>query len=61
MFKFSNKDNGTTPLASYCTLYFSVSIVNFEHVNAGWVVSMLQARVNPIQLKFVFHIETQMK
>ena len=61
MFKFSNKDNRPTPLASYCTPYSSVSIVNFEHVNAGWVVSMLQARVNPIQLNFVFHIETQME
>ena len=47
MFKVSNKDNRTTPMASfwclYCQLwtYFtpcsSVSIVNFEHVNIEWV------------------------
>ena len=30
MFKYNNKDTRTTPLAS------SVSIVNFEQVNAGW-------------------------
>ena len=46
MFKVSNKDTTTTPMASfwylYCWLwtYFipfsSVSIVNFEQVNAGW-------------------------
>ena len=32
MFKVNNKDTRTTPLAS------SVSIVNFEHAIAGWVV-----------------------
>ena len=48
MFKVNNKDTRTTPFASfwclYCQLwtYFtlcsSVSIVNFEHVIAGWVI-----------------------
>ena len=33
MFKVNNKDTRTTPLAP-CS---SVSIVNFEHVIAGWV------------------------
>ena len=47
MFKFNSKDAITTPLASFWCLhcylqtYFttcsSVSIVNFEQVNAGWV------------------------
>ena len=31
MFKVSNKDARTTPLTS------SISIANFEQVNAGWV------------------------
>ena len=30
MFKFNNKDTRMTPLA--------ISIVNFEHVIAGWVL-----------------------
>ena len=36
MFKVNNKDNRT-----YFTLCSSVSIVNFEQVNAGWVPSFL--------------------
>ena len=40
MFKVSNKDARTTPVASvaYFTPCSSVSIANFEQVNAGWVV-----------------------
>ena len=48
MFKVNNKDTKTTPMASfwclyrllwtYFTSYSSVSIVNFEQVNAGWGV-----------------------
>ena len=34
MFKINNKDNRTR---SYFTPCSSVSIVNFEHVNADWV------------------------
>ena len=45
MFKVNNKDTKTTPLASllltlnifHTYLCSSVSIVNFEHLNAGWV------------------------
>ena len=47
MFKVNNKDTRTTPLASfwylygqlwtYFTLCSTVSIINFEHVIAGWV------------------------
>ena len=33
MFKVNNKDTRTTPMAP-CS---SVSIVDFKHVNAGWV------------------------
>ena len=33
MFKVNNKDTRTTP---YFTPCFSVSIVNFEQVDAGW-------------------------
>ena len=49
MFKINNKDARMTPLALFWYLYcylwtyftpcFSVSIVNFEHVRAGWDVS----------------------
>ena len=35
MFKVNNKDNRTTPL-TYFTACSSVSIVNLEHVIAGW-------------------------
>ena len=35
MFKVNNKDNITCPFKPYS----SVSIVNFEHVIAGWVNS----------------------
>ena len=38
MFKVNNKATKTMPMASlYCTPCSSVSIVNFEQVNAGWV------------------------
>ena len=33
MFKINNKDTKTTPMVSF------VSIVNFEHVIAGWELS----------------------
>ena len=36
MFKGNNKDTRTTRLASFWCR-FTVSIVNFEHVIAGWV------------------------
>ena len=40
MFEVNNKDIRTTPgvskLRAYSTSSSSVSIVNFEHVNAGW-------------------------
>ena len=49
MFKVNNKDTKTTPMTSsgvfiinfehISQLCPSVSIVNFEHVIAGWVVS----------------------
>ena len=38
MFKVDNKDTRTT---TYFTPWFSVSIVNFEQVNAGCVVRAL--------------------
>ena len=37
MFKVNNKDTRTTPVA-YFTPRFSVSIVNLEHVIAGWAL-----------------------
>ena len=37
MFKINNKDTRTMPLAF--TPCSSVSVVNFEHVIAGWVFS----------------------
>ena len=53
MFKVNNKDTKTTPMASFWCfivnfehishLCSSVSIVNFEHVIAGWVKS---SRIN---------------
>ena len=39
MLTVNNKDTRTTPIA-YFTSCSSVSIVNFEHVIAGWVVSL---------------------
>ena len=40
MFKVNNKDTGTMPMAyfifTYFTLCSSISIVNFELVNASW-------------------------
>ena len=46
MFKVSNKDIRTTPMAvilvsllltsTYFTSFSNVSIVKFEHVNVGW-------------------------
>ena len=41
MFKVNNKDIRTTPMA-YFTPFSSVSIVNFEQVNAGWVETYLK-------------------
>ena len=38
MFKVNNKDARTTPLTPSCS---SVSIVNFEQVNAGRVVILI--------------------
>ena len=42
MFKVNNKDNKTTTLAALLLTDFTpcstVSIVNFEHVIAGWAV-----------------------
>ena len=37
MFKVNNKDTRTMPLAPCFTPCSSVSIVNFEQVNFGWV------------------------
>ena len=61
MFKVNNKDTRTTPLASfwclYCQLwtYFtsssSVSIVNFEHLIAGWVITTNEAELDFHQQK----------
>ena len=39
MFKVNNKDTRTTPIA-YFTPCPSVSTVNFEKVNVGWVISL---------------------
>ena len=36
MFKVNNKDTRTTPTAYLTLSRFSVSIVSFEHVIAGW-------------------------
>ena len=38
MFKVNNKDTKTTPAFLLCFrfYFYSVSIVNFEHVIAGW-------------------------
>ena len=36
MFKVNNKDTRTTPTAYFTLSRFSVSIVSFEHVIAGW-------------------------
>ena len=44
MFKVHNKDTKMTPgveLWTYFTPCYIVSIVNFEHVIAGWVMSAL--------------------
>ena len=51
MFKVNNKGTRTTPMVSFCYLYCqlwtyftpcsSVSIVNFEHVIAGWDIKKL--------------------
>ena len=42
MFKVNNKDTRTTPTVSCSssTPCSSVSIVNFEHVIMGWVISV---------------------
>ena len=39
MFKVNNKDGTTTPGVTPCS---SVSNVNFEQVNAGWVINRQQ-------------------
>ena len=62
MFKVNNKDTRTTPLASFwcicCLLwtYFtpcsSVSIVNFECVNADWDVWKIYQIIPPINSTF---------
>ena len=46
MFKVNNEDTRTTPLSLLLTsehishlVCFSISIVNFKHVIAGWVLS----------------------
>ena len=36
MLKVNNKDTRMTPMETYSTPCSSVSIVNFEHVIAGW-------------------------
>ena len=43
IFKANNKDTKTMPMSllTYFTPGSSVSIVNFEQVNAGWVVYIL--------------------
>ena len=55
MFKVNNKDTRTTSMTSfwcfYCELWTystpcsSVSIVNFEQVNAGWVRGLVGKQV----------------
>ena len=42
MFKVNNKDTRTTTPCS------SVSIVNFEHVIAGWVIDMIELVIRPL-------------
>ena len=54
MFKVNNKDTRTTPgvvlvsllltLNIFHTLFFSVSIVNFEHLNADWDALLLKIK-----------------
>ena len=43
MFKVNNKDTRATPLASFWYLYSSVSVVNFEQVNADWGTVIFQS------------------
>ena len=45
MFKVNNKDTRTAPLWTYFTPFSSVSIVNFELVNAGWEVSIRKKKL----------------
>ena len=40
MFKVNNKDTRTTPALNIFTPCSNVSIVNFEQVNVGWVISL---------------------
>ena len=47
MFKVNNKDNRTTPMA-YFTTCSNVSVVNFEKVNAGWVIWEYKECVNDL-------------
>ena len=54
MFKVNNKDTRTTPgvilvsllltLNIFHTLFFSVSVVNFEHLNADWDALLLKIK-----------------
>ena len=52
MFKVNNKDTRTTPMA-YFTTCSSVSIVNFEHVNAGWVMYQTKVPINKFTVKII--------
>ena len=45
MFKVNNKDTRTRPYFTPCS---NVSIVNFEQVNAGWLVFLLLGVVDNI-------------
>ena len=51
MYKVNNKDTRTTPMA-YFTPCSSVSIVNFEHVIAGWVYCLK----TPENRKLIFSV-----
>ena len=55
MFKINNKDNRTRPYFTPCS---SVSIVNFEHVNADWVITVKRLRG---QVEFLFADKHQNK
>ena len=72
MFKVNNKDARTIPLASfwcrYCKLctYFTlgsgVSIVNFEHLIAGWVIlGKITPLLIPKFLELCYKLEMQKK
>ena len=48
MFKVNNKDNRTRPYFTPCS---SVSIVNFEHVNADWEIYKTYMEESVLQAK----------